>query len=392
MIYLDCNATSPLHPAARKAWLEAVDRTWHNPSGLYAAATAARDLLDECRERLAAILDCDPARVVFAAGATAAANAIARHVGATTAPGTRAIISAIEHPCVAESFHAALPGRIVEIPVDRHGVVTVDAVETLLNAQAQPPAIVSVMAASNESGTIQPWRAIATGCRRRGIPFHTDAAQWIGKLPARGLGACDWVTGSGHKFGGPKGAGFLVVPGGSTAFRGDRGGPQEHGRHAGTEDVASIAAMVAALEARDAEIVGRIDSWQASRDAAERKLLAALPGAIVLGAGAPRLWNTLAVVIPGADGRKLVARLNRLGIAASTGSACSTGADAASRILTAIGSEALGLVDGDLRGMVRLSGGWDTTPDEWLAAAEAVATAVHARGDGLPRVPLTEST
>lgn len=392
MPYFDHNATVPLHPAARRAWLDVVDRAWHNPSGLYAAATAARDVLDDCRDRLAAVLDSDPARIVFTAGATAAANALARHVAATAAPGARALLSAIEHPCVAESFHAAAPGRIAEIPVDCHGVVATGAVEAALDAGGQPPVIVSVMAASNESGTIQPWHEIAAICRAHGTHFFTDAAQWLGKLPARGLGACDWVLGSGHKVGGPKGVGFLVVPACDTAFRGDRGGPQEHGRHAGTENVAAIAALVAAVEAREAEIVGRTESWAAARDAAEQRLRERIPDAVVIGAGAPRLWNTLAVVIPGVDGKKLVARLNRAGIAASTGSACSAGAVSIPRILTAIGGDSLGLGAGDLRGMVRLSGGWETTPDEWLAAADAVAAAVDHAGEGLPRVSLGGAT
>jgi cysteine desulfurase len=389
LLYFDANATTPLHPAARRAWLDVADGAWHNPAGLYAAATVARDVLDDCRDRLATLLDCDPLRIVFTAGATAAANVLARHVGGTAARDSRALLSAIEHPCTDDSFHAALPGRVDLLPVDRDGVVTTAAVEAAVGAAGPPPAIVSVMAASNESGTIQPWREIAVLCRARGVPFHTDAAQWLGKLPARGLGACDWVTGSGHKFGSPKGVGFLVVPAAERTFRGDRGGPQEHGRHAGTENVAAIAGLVAALEAREAEITGGVEPREAGRDAAERRLRERIPGAVVVGAGAPRLWNTLAVVIPGADAKKIVARLGRLGIAASTGSACSAGAESAARVLAAIGGPALGLAAADLRGMVRLSGGWDTTPAEWITAVDALADAAGPGDRGLPRVSLT---
>jgi cysteine desulfurase len=387
-MYFDWNATTPLHEAARRAWLDVGDRLWQNPSGLYAAATAARDVLDDCRDRLAAVLDCDPARILFTSGATAAANALARHAAATAPPGSRALLSAIEHPCMAESFAAAMPGRIDSLPVDRDGVVRVDAVEAAVDSQPVRPAIVSVMAASNESGTIQPWREIAAACRGRRVSFHTDAAQWLGKCPARGLGGCDWVIGSGHKFGGPKGVGFLVVPEPGTGFRGDRGGPQEGGRHAGTENVASIAALVAAVEAREAEIAGRADALAAGRDAGERRLREQLPGAVVIGAGAQRLWNTLAVVVPGGDGRKIVARMDRLGIAASTGSACSAGAESAARVVAAIGAAALGLTSSDLRGLVRLSGGWDTTASDWIAAVEALAAAVRST-EGLPRVSLS---
>lgn len=390
-MYFDWNATAPLHPAARQAWLSVNDRHWHNPSGLYAAATSARDILDDCRDRLAAILDCDPGRILFTAGATAAANALARHVAATASPGSRAMLSAIEHPCVADSFAAALPGRLDLLPVDRDGVVRLEAVEAAIDSQPVRPAIVSVMAASNESGTIQPWQQIAAACRDRGVLFHTDAVQWLGKCPARGLGSCDWVMGSGHKFGGPKGVGFLVVPEAGVAFHGDRGGPQEGGRHAGTEHVASIAALVAALEAREADILVRLEALAAARDAAERRLREKTPGLVVIGVNAPRLWNTSAVVVPGVDGRKLVARLDRLGVAASTGSACSAGAESAARIVTAIGLAALGLSPTDIRGLVRLSGGWETTPEEWLAAADALAAAVSDPADGLPRVSLSGS-
>ncbi len=391
MIFFDHNATVPLHPAARQAWLDVADRAWHNPSGLYAAATAARDVLHDCRERLADILDCEVGRIVFCAGATAANNAIARHVGSHAADKGFAVVSAIEHPCVAEPFAASFRGRVREIAVDRRGVVSVDEVETVLATHGRDAVIVSVMAASNESGTVQPWGDVAGACRRLGVPFHADAAQWLGKLPARGLAACDWVTGSSHKFGGPKGAGFILVPESDRSFRGDRGGPQEAGRHAGTEDVASIAAMVAVLEVREREIAGRLDSLAAARDGAERRLRERVPSAIVIGGDAPRLWNTLAAVIPGVDGKRLVARLDRLGIAASTGSACSGGSDAAARIVAAIGAARLGIGESDLRGMVRLSGGWETTAEEWLAAVDAVAAA--AVGDhGPPKVSLTHPT
>jgi len=388
VVYLDYNATAPLHPAARAAWLRVVDGAWHNPSSLFAAGTAARDILEDARERLADRLGCDPERVVFTSGATAANNALARHLARTGPPGARVLISAIEHPSVVEPFHAELAGRVTETPVDRHGVVRLDALETALGGGAGNGVLVSVMAASNESGTLQPWPELAALCRRHGAAFHTDASQWLGKLPAAGLGGCDWVTGSGHKFGGPKGVGFLVVPAGLQTLRTDRGGPQERGRRAGTEDVAAVAALVAALEARDAEPEPLRAARAADRDAAAVRLQARLPEAVVIGAGAPRLWNTLAVLVPGGDGRRLVARLAAAGICGSTGSACSGGAGSTARILAAIGPEALGATAGDLRGLVRLSAGWETTAADWTAAVDALAEAVGAGERSLPRVSL----
>jgi len=383
VIYLDANATTPLHPAARAAWLDAAGSSWHNPSGLYAPATAARDLLETCRDRLAGLLDCEPARVVFTGGATAAANAMARHVGRFADPGAAALAFGGEHPCVADPLHEALAGRVEEIPCDVEGVVRLDALASRV-ATGRPPVFVTVMAASNESGVLQPWRDVLSLCRRHGVPFHTDAAQWLGKHSASGLGACDWVTGSGHKFGAPKGIGFLVVPEHGPAFHGDRGGPQERGRHAGTEDVAAVAALVAALEAREAEPT---EAHRAARDAAEARLRDRLPEAVIVSGGAPRLWNTLAVIVPRADARKLVARLAASGIAASTGSACSAGAGSTPRIIAAIGASRLGLSATDARGFVRFSASWETTPSDWITAIDVLAEAVRPEAS-LPTITL----
>ena len=383
MIYLDANATTPLHPAARAAWLDAASSSWHNPSGLYAPATAARDLLETCRDRLAGLLDCEPARVVFTGGATAAANAMARHVGRFADPGATALAFGGEHPCVADPLHEALAGRVEEIPCDVDGVVRLDAFASRI-ASGRPPVFVTVMAASNESGVLQPWRDMLSLCRRHGVPFHTDAAQWLGKYSASGLGACDWVTGSGHKFGAPKGIGFLVVPEHGPAFHGDRGGPQERGRHAGTEDVAAVAALVAALEAREVEPT---EAHRAARDAAEARLRDRLPEAVIVSGGAPRLWNTLAVIVPRMDARKLVARLAASGIAASTGSACSAGAGSTPRIIAAIGASRLGLSATDARGFVRFSASWETTPSDWITAIDALAEAVRPEAS-LPTITL----
>ena len=401
MHYLDHNATTPLDPAAREAWLAVTDGAWHNPSGLYPQATVARERLEDARERLAELLGAEPERVVLTGGATAAANLIARWLGRQATRDARAITSGFEHPCVEDSLAAAFGGRVAALPVDRTGQVTAeDVAAAVAGGEAETAVaavgVVAVMAASNESGVLQPWGEIAEVCRARGVPFLCDASQWLGKcpaaglgkLPAAGLGTCDWLIGSGHKCGGPRGVGFLLVPEG-VAFRGDLGGPQETGRHAGTEDVASVVAMVAALEAREVRLAAGTAAVEAARDAAEAKLLERVPGAVIVGRDAPRLWNTLAVVIPGGDGKRLVAALGRAGIAASTGSACSTGAASAPHVLAAIGAERLGLEPSDLRGMVRLSGGLDTPPEAWLAAVDVLAASVQGQASGPPQISLT---
>lgn len=379
MIYLDHNATAPLHPAARDAWLEAADHLWHNPSGLYAAATRARGLLDRCRERLADLLGVgDPGRIVFTSGATAACNLLARELARTAPANAVAIVSPIEHPAVHESFLAAFPGAVIEADCDSDGVVESGVIDAALaGAVGRTVACVSVMAAGNESGVLQPWPDIARLCHDRGISFHTDASQWIGKLPATGLGTCPWVTGSGHKFGGPRGVGFLVAPTGHP-LRGDRGGPQEGGRHAGTENLPAIAGLVAALEARTSGLADIAARGAVLRDEMIAVLRDALPGAVVVSAGADRLWNTLAVLVPGADSRKLVAALDRAGIAASTGSACSAGAASAARVVAAIGSR-FGGACAARAGLVRLSAGPETTASDWREAIRGLAAAATAR-------------
>jgi cysteine desulfurase len=388
--YLDHNATAPLHPAARAAWLKAADRLWHNPSSLYAKATAAHDLLADCRERLADLLGCDdPRRIVFTAGATAANNLLARHLASVSPPGSIVLLSPIEHPAVDTSMRAAFPGRVSEIGVDAEGVVTTESLVSALDAHGgRAIAVVSVMAASNESGVLQPWPELASLCRSRSIPFHTDAAQWLGKLPAAGLAACDWVTGTGHKFGGPRGVGFLLVPA-STRFRGDLGGPQEQGQHAGTENLPGIAGMVAALEAREHGLVDVAIRGAALRDAGIALLPARLPAARVVRGNAERLWNTLAILSPGADSRKLVAALDRAGIEASTGAACSSGAASAARVVAAI-APSLGLAPGKPAGMVRFSAGPETTAADWTTAIDALAAAAATSVDNQssPRVDL----
>lgn len=375
--YFDHNATSPLHPAAREAWLEAADCYWHNPSSLSATATAARDMLEDARERLADLLGCVARRILFTGSATAANNALARQL-AEVSTGV-ALISPLEHPCVAESFVAALPGRVVELPVDGAGRVDSDAAGAQLEATSDA-AIVSVLAASNETGVLQPWQELLAICQSRQIPFHTDAAQWIGRLPAADLGQCDFVTGSGHKFGGPKGVGFLMVPETASSFHGDRGGPQQEGRWAGTENLPGVLALVAALEAvasaSEHFAPAVIEPRRQDRDRAEQQLVDALPELLVLGRGSERLWNTLACIVPGHDGRRLVAALERQGIIASTGSACSGGSEATARAVAAIGPDRLGLAADQPWGMLRLSGGWKTTAADWQAAAEAVVAVV----------------
>jgi cysteine desulfurase len=284
---------------------------------------------------------------------------------------------------VLEAARAAFPPeRLVWLEVDRDGVVGVERLEAAL--QSGGIGAVSVMAANNETGVLQPWRKIAARCRRHRVACHCDASQWLGKVPAAGLGDVDWVTATAHKFGGPKGTGLIKLAAQAEGFRAQAGGEQEHGHRAGTEDYPAVAAMVAALsEAETAHVLHETERtrW---RDQFLAQLHTALPGGRVVGAGAERLWNTVSLLLPHGDHLRWVTKLDKRGFQVSTGSACATGRDGPSHVLAA-----MGYPPPEARRVIRISAGWDTTEDNWrgLAAALAeVADELNRGGDNVVTV------
>lgn len=375
--YFDHNATTPLAPAAREAWLQAADRHWHNASSLYREAGFTSQALEQAREQMADLLGIEAGRLVFTSGATESNNTLFAGLSRCLPADGVVAISAIEHPSVREAARAWLGrGRVVEIPVDAEGVVQPEVLQSVLRQHS--PALVSLMAANNESGVLQPWADLLKLCRETGTRFHSDAAQWIGKLPAEGLGACDYLTGSAHKFGGPKGIGFLVLADEEESFPLLHGGPQESGRRAGTENYPAIASMVAALETAIETQADACQAQAALRDAFEVRMTAAFPGLRVISGNAPRLWNTSLLVMPRHDNLKWLTRLTRRGFAISTGSACSSGKEGSSVVV-----QALGASWEELKRVVRLSSGFDTSADDWQAlsgAFEDVATELDAGG------------
>ena len=364
--YFDNNATTPLCTAAKEAWIEASERFWQNPSSLYREAAEASRRLEDAREELAELLAAEPEQVVFTAGATEANNSLFGHVSRHQ-PDASVLISAIEHPSVlAPALEYLGTERTLEIPVTPAGVTDLDLFDQGL-AESRSIAVVSVMAANNETGVLQPWQEVAKRCRASGVRFHCDASQWIGKLPARPLGECDFLTGCAHKFGGPKGTGFLKLPESANRFAILTGGPQEGGHRAGTEDLPGILAMLAALrEKDDATLESKNPGRTEGRNAFESAVTAGLPGTRVVAADVPRLWNTVMVVVPAHKNLKWLTRLDRRGFAVSTGSACSAGKGNPSHVMAAMG------LDHDEMGrVIRISGGWETTTEDWLALAEA---------------------
>ena len=358
--YFDFNATTPLSDAARQAWLSASANHWQNASSLYREAGFTAQKLEAARERLADLLGCEATRILFTSGASESNNALF----AALPKGANVAISAIEHPSVREAARHWTNQPAPEIPVNAQGIVEPDTV--LQTIKAHRPALVSVMAANNESGALQPWREIAQICKEHEVAFHCDAAQWLGKQPSEELVQCDYLTGSAHKFGGPKGIGFLVLRDEDQPLKFIRGGPQESGRRAGTENYPSIEAMVAALETLHPTLSQSMLDQSPLRDAFEQTLADAMPNLRVIGKGAPRLWNTSLVVMPRHDNLKWLTRLSRLGFAISTGSACSSGKEGSSVVVSALGASWE-----ELKRVVRISGGWHTSADDWTALAEA---------------------
>lgn len=368
MLYFDHNATTPLSARAKAAWLEAAERFPGNPSSPHRLGSRADAALTDARERLARILGCSPLDIVWTSGASESGNTVFQHFARRLETSAGVWISAIEHPCVLESARHYFGARLRLIPVTRGGVVDLKWLTEQLPQQR--PGLVALMAANNETGVLQPWREVLSLCQEHGVPFFCDAVQWLGKLPATGLGKCDFVSGSAHKFGGPKGVGFLKCPMDVLIEPLIRGGPQEDRRRAGTENVAGVLAMLAALEERELALaVAEQQPREVWRDEFEREMILRVPTASVVGAEQPRLWNTVSAMMPETDCRqRWVVKLDKAGYAVSTGSACASGKESPSHVLLAMGCS-----PSETGRALRFSSGWETTREQWNELLDALA-------------------
>jgi cysteine desulfurase len=364
-IYLDWNATAPLRPAARAAMLAALDQLG-NPSSVHAEGRAARHLVETAREQVAALVGADAGNVVFTSGGTEA-NSLALGP-AIERPGDRQsldrlLVSAIEHPSVASGGRFARE-KIEEIPVTSQGIVDLSALEARLRelATAGQRLLVSIMHANNETGVLQPVAAAAAMVHASGGLLHVDAVQTAGRIPCdiNALGA-DLLVISGHKLGGPQGVGALVRSSQALHLADPliKGGGQERGGRAGTENVAAIAGFGAAAGAAAAALGADGVLVRALRERLEAGLMAVAANTVIFGSGAERLPNTTLFALPGLKAETVLMALDLDGIAASSGSACSSGKVTASRVVKAMGvAPELGI------GAVRLSLGRDTTETE----------------------------
>lgn len=362
MYYFDANATTPLHPDAREAWLHASETLWQNPGAPTAPGTRAHAFLEECRQRLLTKFNgTDTSTVVFTSGATEANNAVIASE-ARRFPGMAAIVSAVEHSSVLEPACWHFGSRLKSLPVDALGVVRLDALEKLLAPGGV--ALVGVMAVNNETGVIQPLAQVNALAKRYGARLLCDATQWFGKMPARALPSCDYLVGSAHKFGGPKGVGFLAFNAcENSIFSAQRGGGQEKGIRAGTENLPGIAAMLAAFDSAE----NFTATTTKAREAFEEEILCRLPGTLIHGRGTLRVWNTVMLSMPDHGNLRWLKRLERRGFIASTGSACSAASGKLSHVLAAMGCG-----DALARRALRISALPATTPGDWLALAHAL--------------------
>jgi cysteine desulfurase len=360
-IYFDYNATTPLDPVVREAMLPFLGEVWGNPSSVHHVGRKARAFLDEFREKTAKVLRCKPSEVIFTSGGTESVNlAIFGASRMLKAKGRHIITSAVEHHTVLHSFQYLAKNEGFEttiLPVNREGLISADA----LAREIRPDTVlVSLMAANNEIGSIQPVAEFGKICRERGVLFHTDTVQWFGKEPFSGVQQfnADLISICAHKFHGPKGAGALFI---NSPLLPDPilfGGSHENERRAGTENLAAIAGFVTALEHFVVKPVFPKDKLS---ELSSRliQLIDHIPGVHFVGSREQRLANTVSFVVEVADSISLLANLDLEGVCASSGSACSAGSIEPSHVVSALG------VDASLaNSLIRFSLGRDSSFEE----------------------------
>ncbi|MGY2051954.1 cysteine desulfurase family protein [Methylobacterium sp. JK268] len=358
-VYLDHNATAPVRPEVAEAVARALLDLPGNPSSVHAEGRAARAALETARARVAGLVGAAPARVVFASGGTEAANAVLS--GALARRGTpapsRLLVGATEHPCILAGHRFSADTTEV-LPVDADGIVDLGHLEARLAALAGGGVLISLQAANNETGVIQPLPEVVALARRHGAALvHCDAVQAAGRLPLDFAGSgLDALTLSAHKFAGPKGVGALVLAGDVALDPAlVRGGGQEARLRGGTENLPGIVGAGVA-----AEIAGRVLAEEAGRlaglrDSLEAGLRVRAPETVFFGAGAPRLPNTTCFAVPGLEAATALIAFDLDGVAVSSGSACASGKVGRSTVLAA-----MGVPSALAAGALRASFGWSS--------------------------------
>ncbi|HVQ45767.1 MAG TPA: cysteine desulfurase family protein [Gemmatimonadales bacterium] len=370
-VYLDHAATTPVRSEVLEAMMPYLThQSFGNPSSAHRFGRAARAGIEQARRQIAESLGAEPGQVIFTSGGTEADNLSI--VGAALAARDRgapmcAAVSAIEHKAVLAAAHAVshLGGRELLLPVDSAGMLELEALDRAL---AETPSVVSVMWVNNEVGVVQPVAHIAERCRDAGVIFHTDAVQAVGKLQiSLHTLCCTLLTISGHKIGAPKGIGALIVRDRKAVEAILHGGGQQYGIRPGTENVAGAVALGRAVQLATAERETLAQRLMKLRDELARRLRATVPDLTVNAEGSERAPHLLSIAVEGADSEALLMHLDLAGIAASSGSACSTGAVEPSHVLVA-----MGVPRGLALGTIRFSFGRESSMDDVERAAEVV--------------------
>jgi cysteine desulfurase len=342
IIYLDNNATTQLDPAVTEEMLPFLTKYYGNPSSGYGFAATARKAINVARERLAALLGCEPTEIIFTSGGTESNNAAINSALQLEPRGKRVVTSAVEHSAVLRPCQdlAKRECEVTFLGVDKHGNLDLGELEAATRPETT---VVSIMWANNETGVIFPVEKIAEICHQKDVPFHTDAVQATGKIPMRLRDTpINFLSLSAHKFHGPKGVGALYVNRRTRFNPFIAGGGQENGRRGGTENVASIVGLGKAAEVALKYLQEGKCNICSMRDRFEKSVLEAVSGASVNGAGATRLPNTSSLSFEGIESSAALLLLDRQGICCSAGSACRTGSQEASHVLRAMNPTADG--------------------------------------------------
>ena len=336
LIYLDNNATTPLDPAVVEEMLPFLTKYYGNPSSGYGFAADTRKAVDLARERLAALLGCEPSEIILTSGGTESNNAVIHSSLRFEPRGKHLVISAVEHSAVLRPCQD-LEKRscaVTFLGVDQHGNLDVAELEAAIRPHT---ALLSIMWANNETGVLFPVEEVAEICRQKGVLFHTDAVQAVGKITIHLRDtAINFLSLSAHKFHGPKGVGALCVRRGTRFHPSIAGGGQENGRRGGTENVAAIVGLGKAAERAAKYIADGNCSVRSMRNRFEREVRERVSGVSVNGAGAPRIPNTSSLSFEGIESSAALLLLDRHRICCSAGSACRTGSQEASHVLRAM--------------------------------------------------------
>ena len=380
MIYLDHNATTPVAPEVLAAMQEVFARDWANPSSIHRLGQQARRRVDRSREQVASFIGAHPSEIVFCGGGTESVNMAIRSALRSRPDRRLVVTSQVEHSAVRELLED-LHGQGIEtlmLAHDSSGIVDCDSLRDILATRADEVALVSVMWANNETGVIEPVEEIASLCRDHGVLFHSDATQWVGKMPTDVSAVpFDMISFAAHKFHGPKGVGVLYARSDVACHPLVIGGGQERARRGGTENVPGIVGLGEACRLSQAWFDrGGPAGMNPLRERFECSIMDAMPEACINGRDADRMWSTSSIGFPELEPELVLLMLSERGVCASSGSACSSGALKPSKVIEAIGRQPCQAANVPY-GAVRFSMARETSEDELIRGAAIVIDVVR---------------